>query len=194
MNLNPKKYLVPMNAIQIKDKQLFLRKTALYVAFFALGLSLFVLSSCKEKELQAMQKVIKESEEVELFLIQDTPTNPTEQDTSKIYLCDYEAYTKVYTSKQQSDSIKMALLDTTNYISAAQKKCMMMPKYALRMKTKKDTLDIVFSDNPCAKAVAQHSLLKIPKKDEEKKEDMFYVDLKAENTIIKLIQSIIPKE
>ncbi len=194
MNLNPKKYLVLMNAIQIKDKQLFLKKTAFYLAFFALGLSLFVLSSCKEKELQAMQKVIKESEEVELFLIQDTPTNPTEQDTSKIYLCDYEVYAKVYTSKEQSDSIKMALLDTTNYISDVEKKCMMMPKYAMRMKTKKDTLDIVFSDNPCAKAVAQHSLLKTPKKDEEKKEDMFYVDLKAENTIIKLIQSIIPKE
>ena len=75
-----------------------------------------------------------------------------------------------------------------------EKKCMMMPKYAVRMKTKKDKLDIVFSSTPCEKAVAKHSLLKNPKKDEEKKEDMFYVDLTKENTILQLIQSIVPKE
>lgn len=184
-----------MNFIQIHDKPFFSKKIVFYFAFFVLGLSLFALSSCKEKELQAMQKVIKESEEVELFLIQDTPTNPTEQDTSKIYLCDYEAYAKVYTSKEQSDSLKLTLLDTTNYISDVEKRCMMLPKYAMRMKTKKDTLEIVFSDTPCAKAVAQHSRLKTPKiEDEKKKEDMFYVDLKTENTIIKLIKSIVPKQ
>lgn len=183
-----------MNSIQFKDKKLFFQKTAFYIAIFSIGVSLFILSSCKEKELQAMQKVIKESEEVELFLIKDTPTNPTEQDTSKIYLCDYEAYAKVYTSTEQSDSIKTALLDTTNYISDVEKKCMMMPKYAMRMKTKKDTLDIVFSENPCAKAIGRHSLLKTPKKDEDKKEDMFYIDLTSENTIIKLIESIVPKD
>ena len=183
-----------MNSIQYKNNKFFFQKTAFYVAIFVVGVSLFILSSCKEKELQAMQKVIKESKEVELFLIKDTPTNPTEQDTNKIYLCDYEAYAKVYTSSEQSDSIKNTLLDTTNYIADVEKKCMIMPKYAIRMKTQKDTLDIVFSDNPCAKAVAKHSLLKNPKKDEDKKEDMFYVDLKAENTIIKLIQSIVPKE
>ncbi|WP_338791080.1 hypothetical protein [Bernardetia sp. MNP-M8] len=172
----------------------FPQKMFFYIAIFTFGLSLFILSSCKEKELHAMQKVINESEEVELFLIQDTPTNPIEQDTSKIYLCDYEAYAKVYTSKEQSDSLKNTLLDTTNYISDIEKKCMMMPKYAMRLKAKKDTLDIVFSDNPCAKAVAKHSLLKNPKKEEDKKEDMFYIDLKSENTIIKLIQSIVPKK
>jgi hypothetical protein len=183
-----------MDSIQCKDKKFFFQKTAFYIAIFALGLSLFILSSCKEKELQAMQKVIKESEDIELFLIKDTPTNPTEQDTSKIYLCDYESYEKISISSEQSDSLKIALLDTTNYISDVEKKCMMMPKYAMRLKTKKDTLDIVFSDNPCAKAVGKHSLLKTPKKDEEKKEDMFYIDLTAENTIIKLIQSSIPKK
>ncbi|WP_375560733.1 hypothetical protein ACE193_24065 [Bernardetia sp. OM2101] len=170
------------------------QRTFFYLAFFVFGLSLFILSSCKEKELQAMQKIIKESEDIELFLIQNTPTNPTEQDTSKVYLCDYEAYEKIPTSSEQSDSIKTALLDTTNYISDVEKKCMMMPKYAMRLKTKKDTLDIVFSDNPCAKAIGKHSLLKNPKEDEEKKEDMFYIDLTAENTIIKFIQNTIPKK
>jgi formaldehyde-activating enzyme involved in methanogenesis len=174
------------------------QRTFFYLAFFVFGLSLFILSSCKEKELQAMQKIIKESQEIELFLIQNTPTNPTEQDTSKVYLCDYEAFEKISISPEQSDSLKTALLDTTNYISDVEKKCMMMPKYAMRMKTKKDTLDIVFSDNPCAKAVAKNSLLKNPKIDkvdeEKKKENMFYVDLTTENTIIKLIQSIIPKK
>lgn len=184
-----------MNFTQKKNKQIFFLRLSFYIVIFTFGLSLFILSSCKEKELQAMQKIIKESQEIELFLIQDTPTNPTEQDTSKVYLCDYEAYAKVFTSKNQSDSIKTALLDTTNYIADMERKCMMMPKYAIRLKTKKDTLDIVFSDNPCAKAVAKNSLLKTPeKKEEKKKEDMFYVDLREENTIIKLIQSIVPKK
>lgn len=184
-----------MNFTPFKNTKLSFHKTTFaYIAILFIGWSVFILSSCKEKELQAMQKIIKESEDIELFLIQDTPTNPTEQDTSKIYLCDYEAYEKISTSAEQSDSLKIALLDTTNYLSDVEKKCMMMPKYAMRLKTKKDTLDIVFSNNPCAKAVAKHSLLKTPKKDEDKKEDMFYVDLQAENTIIKRIQSIIPKE
>jgi len=173
----------------------FTQKTFFYIAIFTFGLSLFVLSSCKEKELQAMQKIIKDSEKIELFLIKNTPINPTEQDSSKTYLCDYEVFEKISISSEQSDSLKTALLDTTNYISDVEKKCMMMPKYAMRMKTKKDTLDIVFSDNPCAKAVAKNSLLKTPKKEEEKKkENMFYVDLTAENTIIKLIQSFVPKK
>lgn len=186
--------LALMTSIQIKDKKLFFQKTAFYIAIFSIGLSLFMLSSCKEKELQAMQKIVKESEDIELFLIQNTPTNPTEHDSSKVYLCDYEAYEKISISSEQSDSLKTALLDTTNYIADVEKKCMMMPKYAMRLKTKKDTLDIVFSDNPCAKAVGKHSLLKTPKKDEDKKEDMFYVDLQEKNTIIQLIQSIIPKK
>ncbi len=173
----------------------FTQKTFFYIAIFIFGLSLFILSSCKEKELQAMQTLIKESEDIELFLIKETPINPLEQDSNKTYLCDYEAYAKVFTSSKQSDSIKIALLDTTNYIADVEKKCMIMPKYALRLKTKKDTLDIVLSDNPCAKAIAKNSLLKTPKIDKEKKkEDMFYVDLKTENTIIKLIQSVVPKK
>lgn len=195
MNLIPKFNLTLMNFIQFKNQKISFPKMAFYIAIFSIGLSLFILSSCKEKELQAMQKIIKDSEDIELFLIKETPINPLEQDSNKTYLCDYEAYAKVFTSSAQSDSLKTALLDTTNYISEAEKKCMMMPKYAMRLKTKKDTLDIIFSDNPCAKAVAQNSLLKTPKIEEEKKkEDMFYVDLTTENTIIKLIQSIVPKE
>ncbi|WP_338766157.1 hypothetical protein WAF17_03230 [Bernardetia sp. ABR2-2B] len=173
----------------------FTQKSFFYIAIFTFGLSLFILSSCKEKELQAMHKIIKNSEDIELFLVKETPINPVEQDSSKTYLCDYEVYEKVFTSSAQLDSLKNALLDTTNYISDVEKKCMMMPKYAMRLKTKKDTLDIVFSDNPCAKAIAKNSLLKTPKIEEEKKkEDMFYVDLTAENTITKLIKSIIMKE
>ncbi len=172
----------------------FIQKTFFYLIVFTFSFSLFILSSCKEKELQAMQKIIKNSEDIELFLVKETPIDPTEQDSNKIYLCDYEAYAKVFTSSEQSDSLKIVLLDTTNYISDVEKRCMMMPKYAIRLKTKKDTLDIVFSDNPCAKAIAKNSLLKTPKIDEDKKEDMFYVDLTEQNSIIKLIQSIIPKE
>ncbi|AFM05588.1 hypothetical protein Fleli_3258 [Bernardetia litoralis DSM 6794] len=173
----------------------FTQKSFLYIAIFTFGLSVFILSSCKEKELKAMQKIIKDSEDIELFLIKETPINPLEQDSGKTYLCDYEAYAKVFTSPEQSESLKTALLDTTNYISDIEKRCMMMPKYAMRLKTKKDTLDIVFSDNPCAKAIAKHSLLKTKKIDKEKKkEDIFYVDLQTENTIIKLIEAIVPKE
>ncbi len=112
-------------------------------------------------------------------------------------MCDYEVYEKIITSTEQSDSLKTALLDTTNYISDIEKKCMMMPKYAMRLKTKKDTLDIVFSDNPCAKAIAKNSLLKVGNTDSEANEDnngLFYTDLTAENTIIKLIQAIVSEE
>ena len=107
-----------------------------------------------------MEKIVKNSKEVELFFVSDTPTLPSEQIADKIYLCDYEVSSKISISKQQSDSLKLALLETTNYIYDRTKKCMMMPKYAMRLQTNKDTLDIVFSDNPCAKAITNSSHIK----------------------------------
>ena len=156
----------------------------------AIGFFLFVLNGCKEKELKAMEKIIKSSKDVELFFVGDTPVNPLEQTTDKIYLCDYEVSSQISISKEQSDSIKTALLDTTNYMYDVEKKCMMMAKYAMRLTTKNDTLDIVLSDNPCAKAIASSSLLKNPT-DEEGEKGTFYIDLTSDNTLLQTIKEIL---
>lgn len=161
-----------------------------YIITFSVSFFLSALSSCKEKDLRTMEQIVKNSKETELFFVSDTPTNPSEQITDKIYLCDYEVSSKISISKQQSDSLKLALLDTTNYIYDMEKKCMMMPKYAMRFQTKKDTLDIVFSDNPCAKAIANSSHIK-NLVDKDKKEGVFYVDLTEKNSIIKTIEEIL---
>lgn len=160
------------------------------ILLFSIGVFLFVLSSCKEKELRAMEKIIKNSNQVELFFIENTPTKPSEQIADNVYVCDYKVSSTISISKQQSDSIKLALLDTTNYIYDMEKRCMMMPKYGMRLKSKKDTLDIIVSNNPCAKAAANSSSIK-NLSDKEQKKGLFYVDLTVDNTIIKTIEEIL---
>ncbi len=54
-----------MNFIKNKNYQnFFLKKTAFYVACLVVVVSSIVLLSCKEKELKAMQKVIKKSDDI----------------------------------------------------------------------------------------------------------------------------------
>ena len=114
----------------------------------------FMAASCDKNEKQFL-KYIEKTTEIQCYLIEQYPTDPSKQATNELYLLDYKILEQVELSKTQQDDLKSYFLNTENYTSKVARTCPFIGKYALTFGNEKDILEMVFSREQCPKALVR---------------------------------------
>ncbi|WP_161626053.1 hypothetical protein [Hugenholtzia roseola] len=111
------------------------------------------------------EALLKEADKVEVFLLEETPTHPKEQQKSEAYFADFRILERYTPADSLFDTLRLLLSDTTQFELEQKKSCPMQAQYGICFSKKKKFVGLVISKADCPKSFvvsSEKDLLKKP--------------------------------
>jgi hypothetical protein len=111
------------------------------------------------------EALLKEADRIEVFLLEDTPTHPKEQQKAEAYFADFRILARYSPADSLGDTLRALAADTTQFDLEQKKSCPMQAQYGICFSKKKKFVGLVISKVDCPKSFivsSEKNLLKKP--------------------------------
>lgn len=124
---------------------------------FSIFILLAIAGSVQAKNMHKVfgvdYNIVKNACKVELYMVDAIPVMSIEQVQGNNYIYDYHIIKTKTIRKKEGISLFSAVLDSNQYVYGEAKKCPFMARYAVQFRKGNKSLTIVFSPQPCDKAI-----------------------------------------
>lgn len=120
---------------------------------FLLTIFTFILLTACTKSTKKMFKTVEKAELVQLFIIDDFATEPSQQSPDESYIMDYQIFNQIPLTDSQQIEIKNYIINPENYAKDLARTCPFMGKYALSFTQDDKVTSMVIGTENCPKAM-----------------------------------------
>lgn len=124
---------------------------------FLLALFTLTLLFACTKSTKKMFKKIAKSETVQLFVIDEFATAPSEQSADESYIMDYQILSQVPLVDSQQVKIKNFVTDSENYTENVARTCPFIGKFALSFTQNGKVMKVIIGTQNCPKCMISNN-------------------------------------
>lgn len=125
---------------------------ALFMSFLLLG------TTCnRNDQAAAYLRMVKQADEISLFLLDPFPTLAAEQAPGEQYLADFRILEEIQMSTEESTELRRAMRDPDQFLTKNLKECPFVARHGIRLTRKRAWMEMVVSRSSCPKAMVRSS-------------------------------------
>jgi hypothetical protein len=124
---------------------------------------LLISTTCnRDDQVAAYARMVKQADEIRLYLLDPFPTSQADQEAAQKYLADFRILEEVKMSKEEQRELRRALEDTEQFLTKNIKSCPFVARYGIQLTRKKAWMEVIVSRSSCPKVMFKSSYAEEP--------------------------------